>query len=379
MIHHQYNPDFEFVKSPESFNKYTDPKWLKYCLGATLYMPANKNITKTISDKKFVGLTSMVMCFEDAINEKDLLESEENVVNFLNSMINSVESKEVEADDLPLIFFRVRSIKQFKDFTAKLEKKHCQMITGFVFPKFSTKNGYLYLSHLKELNDETGEILYGMPILESGEIAYKETRSYELTGIKNLLKPYNSLILNIRVGATDFSSKFGVRRGINYSIYDIVTIRDCLSDILNFLNREEEDYVISAPVWEYFLADKSMKFKDILESDIHTSLLKRNTIVNDAIDGLLREVVLDKANGFVGKTIIHPTHLPYVNAMQAVMREEYEDALQILDTSGGVIKSSNNNKMNEINPHRNWANKIFARAKAYGVIENESCYAKLFK
>ena len=378
MIHHQYNPGFDFVKPPEEFNKYTDMKWLKYCLGATLYMPAKKNITKTITDKKLTGLTSMVMCFEDAIDEKEVPESEENVVSFLNSLLESVGTNKVVAEDLPLLFLRVRSIEQFKDFTAKLSREHYTLITGFVFPKFSTKNGYLYLSHLKELNDKNDEILYAMPILESGEIAYKETRSYELTGVKNLLKPYNDLILNIRVGATDFSSKFGVRRGMDYSIYDIVTIRDCLSDILNFLSREEEDYVISAPVWEYFLADKSMKFQDTLGSDIHTSLLRRNTIVNDAIDGLLREVILDKANGFVGKTIIHPTHLPYVNAMQAVTREEYEDALQILDTSGGVIKSGKNNKMNEINPHRNWANKIYAKAKAYGVIENDSEYSKLF-
>jgi hypothetical protein len=217
-----------------------------------------------------------------------------------------------------------------------------------------------------------------MPILESAEIAFKETRSYELTGIKNLLMPYKDLILNIRVGATDFSSKFGVRRGIDYSVYDILTIRDCLADILNFLNREGEDYVISAPVWEYFLANKNMKFESLPEGDIHNSLLKRNLIVDEAIDGLLREVILDKANGFVGKTIIHPSHLKYVNAMQAVTREEYEDAKQILDTQGGVIKSKNSNKMNEINPHRNWAKKIFAKSQAYGVIENEKTYLKLF-
>ena len=27
---------------------------------------------------------------------------------------------------------------------------------------------------------------------------------------------------------------------------------DCLKDILNFFNRQSEDYVVSAPVWEYF-------------------------------------------------------------------------------------------------------------------------------
>ena len=64
--------------------------------------------------------------------------------------------------------------------------------------------------------------------------------------------------------------------------------------------------------------------------------------------------------------------------MLAVTREEYEDAKQIMDVSGGVVKSTNGNKMNEIEPHRNWAEKILMRAKAYGVIENEASYLDLF-
>ncbi|MBN2444828.1 MAG: HpcH/HpaI aldolase/citrate lyase family protein [Spirochaetales bacterium] len=63
-------------------------------------------------------------------------------------------------------------------------------------------------------------------------------------------------------------------------------------------------------------------------------------ILNDAIDGLMRDVILDKANGFIGRTIIHPSHTKYVNAMQTVIKEEYEDALQIMETSGEVKKKS---------------------------------------
>jgi len=376
--HHQYNSNFLFIKEPIEFDKYTKKEILQFCLGATLYMPGKKNILNSIKEKKLIGLTSMVMCFEDATAEEDLPIAENNVLEILEKLSVDLENETINQNDIPLFFLRVRTIEQFKNFTDRLTKKHLKILTGFVFPKFTTKNGYLYLSHLRELNNKFQELIYGMPILESAEIAFKETRSYELTGIKNLLMPYKDLILNIRVGATDFSSKFGVRRGIDYSVYDILTIRDCLADILNFLNREGEDYVISAPVWEYFLANKNMKFESLPEGDIHNSLLKRNLIVDEAIDGLLREVILDKANGFVGKTIIHPSHLKYVNAMQAVTREEYEDAKQILDTQGGVIKSKNSNKMNEINPHRNWAKKIFAKSQAYGVIENEKTYLKLF-
>lgn len=378
MRHHRYNKKFKFVEDPVEFNKYSEKELLQFCLGATLYMPGTKNFAQSIINKKMPGLTSMVMCFEDAIAKDDLPQAENNVINVLDEISSAVKEGNLKQEDIPLFFLRVRNPVQFRSFTSRLKERHLKFITGFVFPKFTCADGYMYLSHLEGINNQYGEILYGMPILESQEIAFKETRTYELTGVQSLLKPFKQYILNVRVGATDFSSKFGVRRGIDYSIYDIMAIRDCLSDIINFLGREGNDYVISAPVWEYFLADKSMKFKDTLEGKIHSSILKRNLIVNAAIDGLLREVVLDKANGFVGKTAIHPSHLKYVNAMQAVTKEEYEDAVQILGTSGGVIKSKNSNKMNEINPHRSWAKKTYYKAKSYGVIENESDHVKLF-
>jgi hypothetical protein len=195
-------------------------------------------------------------------------------------------------------------------------------------------------------------------------------------GVKDILDRYRDLVLNVRVGGTDWSSVFGVRRGINYTIYDIMTVRDCLKDVLNVFSRHN-DYSVSGPVWEYFRVTKEMKFTDIPAS-INESLFKRDPLINDAVDGLLRELLLDRANGFIGKTIIHPTHIPYVNGMYSVTKELYDDALQVLNTSGGVIKSTSGNKMNEIGPHTCWAEKIVMRAKAYGVIADESCYTDLF-
>lgn len=377
MKHNQYNPNFKFFKDPVEFNKYTDKSLLQYCLGGTLYMPGNKNVVSKILSNDLNHVTSMVMDFEDALKEKDVSEAEENVLNHLTIINEAVQSDKISYNDIPLIFLRVRNPEQFRDFINRVTKQQADVLTGFVFPKFYSDNADEYLSELQRLNKNLGVNLYGMPILEGRAIAFKESRVEELNALRKIIEPYKHLILNIRVGGTDFSSIFGVRRGINSSIYDILTVRDCLSDILNFFNREGVDYTVSAPVWEYFLAYKKDNIKHLLERDIHHSLLSRNTILNEAIDGLLREVLLDKANGFVGKTIIHPSHIKFVNAMQAVTREEYEDALQVLGTEGGVIKSVKANKMNEINPHRNWAIKIVNRAKAYGVVEDERSYLKL--
>lgn len=342
-----------------------------------MYMPGNKDFAEAILKQKYKGLTSMVMCFEDACKEEDVPKAELNAIELLDRINNAIDSGEFDYKRLPLIIFRVRNIEQFKHFASMLKKEHIRLVTAFNFPKFNAINGEEYFGYLKELNEKFNEIIYGMPILEDRNVAFKESRVQELVKIKRIVDKYEELVLNIRVGGTDFSAIFGVRRGISYTIYDIMTVRDCLMDILNVFARDNQ-YTVSGPVWEYFRAEKKMRFEPLPEFDFTTALIKHETIVNDAVDGLLRELILDRANGFIGKTIIHPTHLNYVNGMLAVTREEYEDAMQIMNTSGGVIKSSQGNKMNEIGPHRNWAEKLFQRARVYGVVENEQSYLDLF-
>ncbi len=375
MRHHRYNPDYQFIKEPVDFNKYTDRGLLQYCLGATMYMPGTKDFAQAIIDKKFAGLTSMVMCFEDACKEEDVPAAEHNTIALMDRLLRALDEGELRYEDIPLLFFRVRNTDQFWHFSQMLRPEHIKLITGFNFPKFNVDNGEIYFSLLEDLNVQFGEVIYGMPIIEDSRVAFKETRLQELLGIKRVLDAHRRLVLNVRVGGTDFSSCFGVRRGINYTIYDIMTVRDCLMDILNVFTRRN-DYTVSGPVWEYFRVNKSMKFLELPGDNLQDTLLQRKPIINEAVDGLMRELVLDQANGFMGKTCIHPTHLNYINGMLAVTKEEYEDAYQILHTSGGVIKGSKG--MNEIGPHKAWADKIWKRAQAYGVIENDLSYLGLF-
>ena len=375
MKHHKYNPSYQFLKAPVDFNKYTDRSLLQYCLGATMYMPGTKDFAQAVIDKKYPGLTSMVMCFEDACPEEDVPAAEQNSIHVLETLKEAEDKGLLNYEDIPLLFFRVRSIEQFQHFSSMLRKEHIRYITGFNFPKFNGVNGGAYMSTLVDLNHRFGEVIYGMPIIEDARVAYKETRLLELMAIKNICDCHKDIVLNIRVGGTDFSSCFGVRRGINSTIYDILTVSNCLMDILNVFTRDN-DYTVSGPVWEYFRVNKRMKFEDLPKINIQDTLLKRTPVVNDAVDGLMRELILDQANGFMGKTCIHPTHLNFINGMLAVTQDEYNDAYQILHTSGGVIKGSKG--MNEIKPHTNWATKILMRAEAYGVIKNENEYINLF-
>ena len=376
MKHHQYNPEFHFVRDPVCFNKYTDRSLLQYCLGATMYMPGTKDFVRKIVDKSYPGLTSMVMCFEDACPEEDVPAAELNSIHLLDELNRLVKEGSLDYNAIPLVFFRVRNIEQFRHFSSLLKEEHVRFITGINFPKFNSVTADDYMRHLKELNERFGEVIYGMPIIEDRRVAYKESRLDELIAIKSVLDKYKDLVLNIRVGGTDFSSCFGVRRGINYTIYDILTVSNCLMDILNVFTRDN-DYTVSGPVWEYFKANKNMKaMAELPKVDLQQTILKRKAIVNDAVDGLMRELVLDQANGFMGKTCIHPSHLNYINGMLAVTRDEYDDAYQIMHSSGGVVKGTKG--MNEIGPHKAWAERILRRADAYGVIANEVSYMELF-
>ena len=326
----------------------------------------------------FPGLTTMVFCFEDACAESDVPAAEENVLATLDALGTAIENNEISQDDIPLIFCRIRNMEQFRSFASRLTPKMAKALVGINFPKFNSENGEEYFAYLKKLSTDLGEILYGMPIIEDPRVAFKESRMQELMSIRAILNKYYDIVLQIRVGGTDFSSCFGVRRGVDYSIYDVMTVRECLSDIINVFTRNNE-FVVSGPVWEYFRASKYMMFEELPKHTLDDYLMQRQPLVNHEVDGLLREVILDKANGFVGRTVIHPTHINFVNGLLAVTREEYDDAMQILRSSeGGVHKGTNANKMNEIKPHTNWANKVVMRARAFGVIENENSYLQLF-
>ena len=375
MRHHSYNRNFNFVKSPVEFNKYTERDTLQYCLGATLYMPGTKDIKDKVLHHQ-LDVTSLVMCCEDAIKEEDLPVAEQNILDHMDFFADRIAAGELTHDDIPLIFVRVRNPEQFERFADRMTAKQASVLTGFNFPKFSSKNALHLLQTLVNVNNRLGVVLYGMPILEGPEVAFHELRGQELLLLRNILEPYKKLILNIRVGGTDMSSLFGVRRGINSTVYDIMPVRDALSDVLNFFNRYN-DYCVSAAVWEYFRAYKDDDINDVIKANFHNALIKGQDIVNPAIDGLLKEVLIDRANGFVGKTIIHPTHAKFVNAMFTVVEEEYNDALQVMSTSGGVVKSAHGDKMNEIGPHRRWAEKIVKRANVYGVVKNEDSVINL--
>lgn len=380
-----------FYKEPEEFNRFTSKEELQYALGSLLYMPADKKgISDIVINKKYPELTSMAWCLEDALGDTNIEFAENNIFIQLENIFKAVQNKKLKEINIPLIFVRVRNVEQLRKLLSKMKKldniEILKYFTGFIFPKFNSDTGISYLDSVHIYNSKAKYKLYVMPILESKLVMYKETRIVELMRIQSILtkEQFKDMILNVRLGATDFSSLYGLRRSINHTVYDINVVRDVITDVINFFAREDNTFVISGPVWEYFNNKNSNKENRMLKPTLRVTpflsdLQEREEILGQAIDGLITEVLLDKTNGLCGKTTIHPSHIKYINSLQAITQEEYEDACAIVNSNGsGVLKGSGGNKMNEVKPHTNWANTIIKKAKIYGVLKEGVNYASLF-
>jgi len=314
---------------------------LKYKVGALLYSPAlNNKVADSIISERITRPYSLALCLEDTIADDSVEFAEKQLISTLRKLLDASRDK---AFYMPMIFIRVRSCEQVLKLWKNMNDSS-RLITGFIFPKYSVGNADSYNGAMRTINSEADRPVYMMPILESRDIVEYSTRHTVLSDLKNKIDSVKDLVLNIRVGGNDFSNEFAARRHYDETIYDILPVSQLLGDILTVFSRE---YVVSGPVWEFFSSDN--------EEWKH---------------GLRNELKLDKVNGFIGKTVIHPKQISVVNEALKVSHKDYEDAKIILDwdeTGLQVGKSFAGERMNEVKTHINWAYKTITLAEIYGV------------
>lgn len=358
-----------FERPPEQITRASGNELLSVALGATLYMPADRpSLPADILKQAAAGATSVVVCLEDAIADEVVGQAEENLVDAMRILDAGDESGDGE---LPLLFVRVRAAEQIPQLVARLGMA-AWLFDGFVLPKFTTANAPAYFAALDAAERIAGRAYLAMPVLESGEVLYAETRTEELRRLRALLNAERPRILAVRLGATDLCSLYGLRRSPELSIYDVKVVADLIGDIVNALGRADgTGFTVTGPVWEYFAAPERLFKPQLRRSPFeeHNEPELRGRLVSRAIDGLIREVQLDKVNGLTGKTTIHPSHVAVVNALSVVSSEEHRDAVDVLSAGrgSGVLASTHGNKMNEIRPHTAWATATMRRARAFGV------------
>lgn len=370
-----------FHREPAEFTADAPPAELAMALGATLYSPATRpQLARDIRVQAARGVVSMVLCLEDSIADDEVPEAEANVVRQL---------KELERQDaggvLPLLFVRTREAGQIPDLVARLGPA-ARLLSGFVLPKFTAVQGVAFLEAVIKAEQSTGpgsRRLYAMPVVESPEVLHLESRAAALRGIARVLEQYRERVLAVRLGVTDFCAAYGLRRSPDMTAYDVQLVASAIGDVVNVFGRADgSGFTVTGPVWEYFRQQERLFKPQLRSSPFAAGRAEelRAALIEHDMDGLLREISLDRANGLQGKTCIHPSHVAPVHALSVVSHEEYMDATDILrksGTGGGVMRSAYTNKMNEAKPHRAWAEQTLRRARVFGVAREDTTFVEL--
>ncbi|MEU5179171.1 HpcH/HpaI aldolase/citrate lyase family protein [Streptomyces longwoodensis] len=372
-----------FHHEPCTFTADSPARLLSAALGATLYSPATRpRLADDVVKQGAHGVVSMVLCLEDSIGDEDVPAGEENLVRQFADLDGRTAGEGRPGVELPLLFIRVRTPEQIPDLVGRLGPA-VRLLSGFVIPKFTGERGVPFLEALAVAEAACGRRLFAMPVLESPELLYRESRVETLEGIFRAVDKYRDRVLALRLGVTDFCSSYGLRRAPDMTAYDVQIVASVIADVVNMLGRADgTGFTVTGPVWEYFRVPERM-FKPMLR---HSPFLEgqavelRERLIEHAMDGLLREITLDHANGLLGKTCIHPSHVPAVHALSVVSHEEYSDAADILRPErggGGVLRSQYTNKMNEVKPHRAWAERTMLRAEVFGVAHEDVSFVDL--
>ncbi len=256
-------------------------------------------------------------------------------------------------------------------------------VVGACLPKFRLADAEEWFASIARVGEAIGRPFLAMPILEGPEVLHVETRVKELLGVRAVLDAQRDVVVAVRIGATDLCGLLGLRRSLDETIYDLAPLASCIADIVNVFSRSDSNLVISGPVWEHFVREPRMwkpQLRESLFADGQGSTSRsslRSGLIKQHLDGLIKETVSDRANGLIGKTVIHPSHLLPVNALAVPTYEEWTDACSIASRTSGVEASLFRNKMNEAGPHGSWADRVLERSETFGVLADGASFVDL--
>ncbi|WP_264289977.1 HpcH/HpaI aldolase/citrate lyase family protein [Duffyella gerundensis] len=293
-----------------------------FMLGATLYMPATRDdLAEIILHGKIPELRSLVVCLEDAVSEEDVGLAMSNLHHLLAELIQASPATDVAAR--PLVFIRPRNEAMARELVAHYV---LEGVDGFVLPKFTRENLPAWW------NIVGGTHLAMMPTLETRDV-YDVV---QMTALAEALEqhPCRERIIALRIGGNDLMSVIALRHPRNLTLYDGPMGYVVKMLVAVFASR---GFSLTAPVCEQI----------------------------DNTELLTQEVALDMAHGLVGKTAIHPAHLEIIHRALMVEKDDYEDALRILNSTQAVFKSQG--AMCEPATHRSWASAVLERSKYCGI------------
>ena len=280
-----------------------------YRLGGSLYVPVtHRDVLRIANGQKWPELRSVIFCTEDAVAPAALEAGLDNLRHCLERM---------EPRHRLLRFVRVRN----PDILAwLLELPGIEKLDGFVFPKFDLQNADRYMELL------AGSSHLCMPTLETRDV-FDAARMIALRD--HLLKRgHQERILALRIGGNDLLSLLGIRRPRDRSLYR-TPLGHTVAQLVTLF--KPYGFQLTAPVFEHI----------------------------DCPEILQEELSEDIAHGLCGKTAIHPSQLPLIEASFRLSPTDIEAARRILVEDQAVFKFDGS--MCELATHGAWAQHILDR------------------
>ncbi len=306
----------------------TPPKvFSPWCLGASLYMPAHRfDLMDCANGEKLQDLRSMIFCTEDAVSQSEL----DSSLRHLGLCLQGFR-------DTPQRFRFIRA--RNPDILARLlDLPDIEKIDGFVLPKFNAANFHAYFDQLQ------GTAFKIMPTLETRDV-------FDLGAMRELREALAqeaifARILMLRIGGNDLMNLLGIRRPRQMTLYE-TPLGHVIAQLVTVF--KPYGFSLSAPVFEYL----------------------------DDTATLQQEIRLDLAHGLTGKTAIHPTQVPVIEAMYSVDSDDY-DMAQALCQSESPAVFRMHDAMCEVATHRQWGQNIMDRRHYYGESLVLPGYTELF-
>ncbi|QOP42227.1 HpcH/HpaI aldolase/citrate lyase family protein [Sulfurimonas marina] len=282
-------------------------------LGGTLFIPAShKNLNEILYHNKYPELKSLVVDFEDGLEQAEL----SSAYKIVKSLLDKRQSKSL------YLFLRPKDQNHLKEL---LKISSIDTVDGFILPKFSLTNAQEYLELLEGTN------FYIMPSIEGKELFDSE----KLQCLKKLLITNKQKILLVRFGLEDMLRQLAMRRGCDESIFDFSVTNVVLGNFLSIF--KSEGFAISGGVYPCFKDEEGFK-KDVLR---------------------------DLKEGLFSKTIIHPNQIAVVNELYKVNESEYKEAREMQERTQVVFNQ--NGKMAEKHTMLGYSELVLQRAEIYGI------------
>ncbi|WP_235202194.1 HpcH/HpaI aldolase/citrate lyase family protein [Methylobacter tundripaludum] len=294
----------------------TPPKsFSPWCLGASLYMPAHRlDLMDCANGEKLESLRSMIFCTEDAVSHAEV----DSSLRHLGLCLQGFR-------DTPTRFRFIRA-RNPEILARLLDLPDIEKVDGFVLPKFNEANFHAYFDQLQ------GTPFKVMPTLETRDVFDVGAMNELRQGL--LQDAVFAQILMLRIGGNDLMNLLGIRRPRNMTVYE-TPLGHVIAQLVTVF--KPYGFSLAAPVFEY---------------------------LDDAVT-LQKEIRLDLAHGLTGKTAIHPTQVPVIEAMYSVDSGDYEMALALNQSSSPAVFRMHD-AMCEVETHKQWGRDIIDRQLYYG-------------